>query len=103
MVEREDLSERELPDGRKLRRTNRTAGFYRDRQYNDIEIIYYVTHPDGKTERLVESFPMRYFFRYEMEHLLELGGFKVVDLFGNYDSSAFSEASTEMIFVSTKK
>jgi len=102
MEEKEDFPEAELPDGRKLRRTSRLAGFHRDMQYNDIELIYYVSHPDGRTERLVESFPMRYYFRYEMEHLLELCGFRVVELFGDFDGSGYSGDSPEMIFVAGK-
>jgi SAM-dependent methyltransferase len=102
-VEKEDLPETALPDGRKLRRTSRTTGFHREQQYNDFELIYYVNRPDGRTERLVDDFSMRYFFRYEMEHLLELGGFKVVELFGNFDRSAFTNDSPEMIFVTEKK
>ncbi len=98
----EDLPEIELPDGRKLRRTNRTAGYHREQQYNDVEIIYYVTHPGGEKERLVQAFPMRYLFRYEMEHLLNICKFKVVDLFGNFDMSAFTADSPEMIFVAEK-
>ena len=99
----EDVPETLLPDGRNLRRTNRTAAFHRDQQCNDIELIYYVTHPDGKTERLVQSFPMRYFFRYEVEHLLELCGFRVVELFGDFDRSELRDDSPEMIFVAEKK
>jgi len=98
----EDLPETELPDGRKLRRTNRTAGFHREQQYNDVEMIYYVTHPDGRKERLVQSFPMRYLYRYEMEHLLTLCGFRVADLFGDFDRSEFSTDSPEMIFIAEK-
>jgi SAM-dependent methyltransferase len=101
--ELEDLPETELPDGRKLRRTNRTAGFHREQQYNDIEIIYYITHPDGRKERLVQSFPMRYLYRYEMEHLLALCGFRVVNLFGDFDGSEFATDSPEMIFVAEKQ
>ncbi len=102
-VEVEDLPETRLPDGRKLRRTSRIAAFHRDQQYNDIELIYYVTHPGGKTERLIHAFPMRYFFRYEVEHLLNLCGFRVVDLFGDFDRSSFSSDSPEMIFVAKKE
>ena len=97
--ETEDLPLIELADGRKVRRASQMAGFHRDRQYNDVELIYYVTYPDGKTDRFVQSFPMRYFFRYEIEHLLELCGFKVIDLFGDFDRSAYSEESREMIFI----
>jgi SAM-dependent methyltransferase len=98
----EDLPERALPDGRKLRRASRMAAYHREQQYNDIELIYYISHPDGRTERLVQSFPMRYYYRYEMEHLLELCGFRVVEMFGDFDRSAFSGDSPEMIFIAGK-
>jgi SAM-dependent methyltransferase len=103
MSEIEDLPEMQLPDGRRLRRTNRTTAFHREQQYNDVELIYYVSHADGRQERLVQAFPFRYFFRYEVEHLLELCGFRVVDIFGDYDRSPFSSDSPEMIFVAEKR
>jgi len=99
LKEVEDVPEFELPDGRKLRRTNRTADFHRAEQYNDVEMIFYVTHPDGRAERLVQAFPFRYFFRYEVEHLLARCGFEVVELFGNFDKSPLTDDSPEMIFV----
>ncbi len=103
LVERQDFPESELPDGRKVKRCSRIPGCHREEQYNDIELIYYVTHPDGRTERLVDAFPMRYFFRYEVEHLLELCGLRVVELFGSFDKSPFTTDSPEMIFVAGKK
>lgn len=102
-AEREDFPETRLRDGRILRRTNRTTAFHRNLQYNEVELIHYVSHPDGRTARLVQAFPMRYFFRYEIEHLLNLCGFTVVDLFGDFDRSAFSDDSPEMIFVAEKR
>jgi len=98
-AERVDVS---LADGRTLKVTSRNAAFHREAQYNDIEIIYYVHHPDGREERLVQSFPFHYFFRHEMEHLLRLCGFKVLDLYGNFDRSVFKSESPEMIFVAEK-
>jgi SAM-dependent methyltransferase len=98
-----DLPETPLPDGRTVRRASRMVGLHRDQQFNDIELIYYVTHPDSRTERLVQSFPMRYYYRYEMEHLLVLCGFKIFNLFGDFDGSAFSADSPEMIFIAGKR
>jgi SAM-dependent methyltransferase len=92
-----------LADGRSVRRSMRIADFHPSQQYNDIEMIYYVSYPDGRSQRLVQAFPMRYFFRYEVEHLLNLCGFKIAELFGDYDSSKFSDDSPEMIFVAEKK
>ena len=91
-----------LPDGRVIKRTNRTAAFHHAQQYNDIELIFYVNYPDGKKERLVHAFPMRYFYRYEIEHLLSLCGFKILEFYGNFDKSKFSDESPEMIFVAEK-
>jgi SAM-dependent methyltransferase len=103
MDEQEDFPETKLSDGRTLRRTIRIAAFHRDQQCNNQEFIYYVSYPDGRTERLVQTFPFRYFFRYEFEHLLAICGFRVVDLFGNFDRSVYSGDSPEMIFVAEKK
>ncbi len=92
----------QLPDGRSLSRSSRVAGFHRAQQINDCELIYDVTHPDGRTERLIHDFPLRYFFRYEVEHLLARSGFQVAKLFGDYDRSALTDESPEMIFVARK-
>ncbi|MDP2920210.1 MAG: class I SAM-dependent methyltransferase [Dehalococcoidia bacterium] len=92
----------EMPDGRVLRRAQRIAAFHQVEQYNDIELIHYIKHPDGKEERLVHAFPMRYFYRYEMEHLLGLCGFRVVEFYGNFDHSPFTAESPEMIFIAEK-
>ncbi len=99
MEEVEDLAEITLPDGRKLRRCNRIAATHRAEQYNDVEIIYYLTYPDGRTERLVQAFPFRYFFRYEVEHLLARTGFAVSALYGDFDKSPLTDDAPEMIFV----
>jgi SAM-dependent methyltransferase len=100
--ESEDFSGVDLPEGRKLRRTHRIAAHHWVEQYNDVELICYVTHPDGRTERLVQAFPMRYFFRYEVEHLLTRCGFRIAELFGNFDRSPLTDDSPEMIFVAEK-
>lgn len=98
----EDFPETTLPDGRRLRRTVRTAGVHWAEQYNDVELIYYVTHPDGRQERVVQALPLRYFFRYEVEHLLARCGFRVAERFGDFDQSPLGDDSPEMIFVAEK-
>lgn len=100
--EQEEFSDVELPDGRRMRRSHRIAAFHRAEQYNDIQLIYYVTYPDGKALRLVHEFPFRYFFRYEVEHLLARCGFRVANLYGNFDRSPLMNSSPEMIFVAEK-
>jgi SAM-dependent methyltransferase len=102
MKEREDTPETPLPDGRRFRRTNRVTAFHRAEQYNEVEFAVYVTHPDGRAERLTDRFPFRYFFRFEVEHLLARAGFRVAALCGNFDGSPFADDSPEMIFVAEK-
>jgi hypothetical protein len=45
---------------------------------------------------------MRYFYRYEIEHLLARAGFRIVELFGDYDQSPLANDSPEMIFVAER-
>jgi SAM-dependent methyltransferase len=98
----EDAGGVPLPGGRVMRRTRRLAGLHSAEQYMDAELCFYITHPDGREERFVQAFPFRYFFRYEVEHLLERCGFNVANVFGNYDKSPLADGSPEMIFVATK-
>ncbi len=102
LKESEDFADVALPDGRKLRRAHRIVAFHRAQQYNDVEYYFDVTGADGRVERTVQAFPFRYFFRYEVEHLLARCGFRIVDLFGAFDRSAFGDDSPEMIFVADK-
>lgn len=101
-TESEDIPEVELPDGRKVLLRWRIAAYHRAEQYNEIEFVYYVSHPEGREERLVQAFPFRYFYRYELEHLLARCGFRVVELFGSHDRSPFEDSSPEVIFVAEK-
>jgi SAM-dependent methyltransferase len=101
--EREDTPERALPDGRRARRTGKVTGVQLLEQINDIELVYYVTHPDGRAERLVHSFRMRWFTRYEIEHMLERCGFGLRMVYGNFDRSELTDSSPEMIFVAERR
>jgi SAM-dependent methyltransferase len=93
----------ELPNGRRLTRRYRIVAQDRAAQVNQVELIYLVTHPDGREERLVHAFGMRYLFRFEAEHLLARAGFAVEHLYGGYDRSAFgSTYPGELVFVARK-
>ena len=93
------LLEYELPGGRHVAMSERVAAFHRGRQRNDVEMIFRVRHADGKEERLVMAWTLRYFFRYEVEHLLARCGFRMEAVYGNFDSSPLGNESPEMIFV----
>jgi SAM-dependent methyltransferase len=93
----EDTPELSLANGRRLRRTYRIVGKRHAEQCIDCELIYYLD-----TDRIVHSFPLRYFFRFELEHLLARSGFEVTALYGGFDGSAFVDDSPELIFVATR-
>ena len=91
------------PDGRRVVRRHRTVVHDRFGQVSRHELIYYVTHPDGREERLVHSFPMRYLFRFEAEHLLVRCGFAIEQLYAGYDKSPYgSQYPGELIFVARR-
>ena len=93
----------QMPDGRRVVRKFRNASIDLHRQVLNAEIVYDVTHPDGREERLVNAFPFRYYFRYEMEHLLARAGFEVEGLFSDFDRSPYgSKNPGELIFVARK-
>ena len=72
-------------------------------QVNQIELIYYVAHADGREERLVQSFPMRYLFRFELEHLLVRCGLRLEHVYADYDGSPYgSKYPGELVAVATK-
>ncbi len=93
------LVEYDLPGRRHVALSERVAAFHRGQQRNDVEMIFRVTHADGRQERLVMAWTLRYFFRYEVEHLLARCGFHVEAVYGDFDRSGLGDISPEMIFV----
>jgi len=93
------VTEYNTADGRRVKITERVAAFHRAEQINDVEMIFSVVHPGGRQERMVFAWPLRYFFRYEVEHLLARCGFQVVAQYGNFDRTPILDDSPEMIFV----
>lgn len=92
-----------MPDGRRVIRTHKIAAHDRIQQVNHVELVYYIRHPDGREERLVDAFRMRYFFRYEVEHLLARAGFEVEMVHSGFDGSAYgSHYPGELIFTARK-
>ena len=102
----EELSEEgpfEMADGRRVVRRHKIVERDLFNQINYVELIYYVTHTDGREERLVHAFPMRYLYRFEAEHLLERCGFEVVDIYADFDRSPYgSKYPGEIIIVARK-
>jgi SAM-dependent methyltransferase len=101
-AEREDTAEVSLPDGRTFRRTGRVTAVHIADQYSEVEMIYYVREADGTTRRLVQGFLMRWYWRYELEHLLARCSFRVKAVFGDFNRSPLTDVSPEMIFIAER-
>ncbi len=92
------------PDGRRVVRRFRIVSYDRFNQVNQTELIYYVTHPDGREERLVHAFAMRYLFRYEVEHLLARAGFQLQQVFSGCDRAPYgSTYPGDLVLVARKE
>ena len=73
------------------------------KQINHVELIYYVTHPGGREERLVHAFPMRYLFRFEAEHLLARSGFAVLHVYADFEKNPYGSLYPgELIMIAQK-
>ncbi len=103
LAEQEEEEPFTMPDGRRVIRRNRIASRDPLNQVQQCELIYYVTHPDGREERLVHAFPFRHLFRFEAEHLLARAAFQVEDVYADFDKSHYgSKYPGELIFVARK-
>ncbi len=91
----------EWTEGRRIRSWATVVSGSRALQVNDCEVTYEILEPDGTSRRLTETFPMRFVFRYELEHLLARCGFSIVALYGDYDRSAFTDESLGMIAIAS--
>jgi SAM-dependent methyltransferase len=99
----EDEAVRDLPDGRRVVRRNRVLSRDLTSQIIRSELLYDVTHPDGREERLVQPLALRYLFRFEAEHLLARAGFAVESVYGNYDRSPFGRDYPGELILMTRK
>jgi SAM-dependent methyltransferase len=102
LEEKEDAPAARLPDGRIVRRTVRIAAFHAVAQINDVQFCWYVTHTNGRREQFEWRVPLRYYYRFELEHLLVRAGLRPVALYGDFDASPYGEDSPEMIFVAER-
>ncbi len=92
-----------LPDGRVVERQEQVTGRDYVRQVVSVDLIFFVAHPDGRRERLVQSIQMRYLFRFEVEHLLARSGFEIVAAYGDYKRTPLEAAPPqELVYVARK-
>ena len=54
------------------------------------------------SQRMYRDYLLRYCYRWEVHHLLQLCGFEIEALYGDFDLSDFDETSTEMIWAARR-
>lgn len=92
-----------LPDGRRVIRGHRLVERDLIKQVVVGDLVYKVAFPDGREERVVQRYALRYFFRYEVEHLLARCGFELESVYGGYDRTLFgSTYPGDLICVAAK-
>jgi len=94
----------EMPDGRSVVRSYRILARDHFEQVQAFEFVLDVTWPDGRTERQVSDFSIRYLFRYEAEHLLAREGFAIEAVHGDYQRHPYgtTDYPGELVFVCRK-
>lgn len=92
----------EWTEGRTVRRWMSACVYDHSFQCNECEMTYEISEADGSTSRVIETFPMRLIYRFELEHLLARCGFRLIGLYGDYDRSPFGDESVGMIAVACR-
>ena len=71
-------------------------------QFNQIEhtriVVDELNNKEQVVNRFYRDFSLRYVFRWELYHLLISNGFKLLNLYGDFEKSDFDDSSTEMIW-----
>jgi SAM-dependent methyltransferase len=82
----------------RVRRYSRTTPHV-SRQVNDVTLRWEVEHRDGRIEREESRFEMRWFYRFELEHLLARAGFRDVTIYGDFERRPFAADSPDLVAV----
>ena len=71
-------------------------------QINNARTILEEVDSGGEVvRRLYREFQIRYIHRFEAQHLLELAGFRVEELYGDFELGPFDDDSTDMVWVAS--
>ena len=92
-----------MPDGRSVTWGIHFSTVDYNRQLIHEEMFYDVLYTDGRKEKLVYSSLTRYFYPYEVEHLLARAGFKTEFVYADFTKEPFgTKYPSELIFMAKK-
>lgn len=92
-----DVERADPESGHTIRRVSRSE-YHPERQVFDGTVEWMVDEPDG-THRTVQSIhtPVRWFTLPELENLLELAGFELLEAWGAFDRTPFGKEAEDII------
>ncbi|MEI6775677.1 MAG: methyltransferase domain-containing protein [Chloroflexales bacterium] len=70
-------------------------------QKSYVTYLYDESDAEGRVNRRTMNFTMRWYYRYELEHLLARAGFTVRAIYGSYDLDEYNSGSPRLIAVAS--
>ena len=71
-------------------------------QLQDTLFIYEEILPDGQVRRTACPFTLRFLWRSEAELMLQMAGFTVEAVWGDFEANPYDSASEHLILLATK-
>jgi SAM-dependent methyltransferase len=72
-------------------------------QISSVTMTFSWEEPDGRPREETWSFPMRFFFRYELEHLVARSPLKMETILGDFRGTSLNESSREFIVICSRQ
>lgn len=75
----------------------------RGKQQMMCHMHYVMKNKNGECQEILEKIHYRYYFRYELQLMLEKCNFTIEEMYGGYNGEEFGEDSKEMIYIAKRK
>jgi SAM-dependent methyltransferase len=72
-------------------------------QTSHLTYLYDALDDAGRITRHTMQFALRWFYRYELEHLLARAGFRLVSVYGSYELETYGAGSERLIVLATPR
>ena len=74
-----------------------------DHQQIAVDHFYDAVNQEGAIRRWESGYQLRYFSRYELEHLLGRAGFTILNVYGDYYRTEYSANADRLLILSTRE
>jgi SAM-dependent methyltransferase len=90
-----------LPDGRRLDKLVSRTHDLAEQTIHTTVYFDVLDQASGQLMRVADSYATRYIQRFELEHLLDRAGWRLVSVYGSYDLEPYNNDSERMIALAT--